>query len=280
MTYVQFPSNYPIWPSWSSIAWENLFFLFEQKMLLFAVIIWRGDRKQILIMLWTHRGKKTYLWVTAKWVSIAKLRNTVALCVHFLFPGTRLVLWLEVGLGRWMTSPVVLTFESWHSGTLCSYSPPTSPPSPLWSPDCAQLCLFFPPSKNTSFSLPPLKQLLAYEVEKMTLHLMMNGTWPLEPIPVGLTWRCHLHKPGDRTNELVYIQEKQATWTFATAKVPQMKIKYLLINLGCKLDNLYRCFASRSSCFLVWHTSVLEGLPHWELFCYMINYSEQQLWRD
>lgn len=77
-------------------------------------------------MLWTHRGKKYHLRVTAKWVSIAELWNTVALCFHFLFPGTQLVLWLEVGLGRWMTSPVVLTFEFWHSGTLCSYPPPTS----------------------------------------------------------------------------------------------------------------------------------------------------------
>lgn len=99
------------------------------------------------------------------------------------------VLWLEVGLGRWMTSPVVLTFEFWHSGTLCSYSASTSPPSPLWSLDCAWFCLFFRPSKNTSFSLRPLKQLPAYEVEKMTLHLMMNGPWPLQPAPVGLTRR-------------------------------------------------------------------------------------------
>lgn len=65
--------------------------------------------------------------------------------------------------------------------------PSTSPQSPLWSLDCAWLCLFFAPSKNTSFSLPPLKQLPAYEVEKMTLHLMMNGPWPPEPAPVGLT---------------------------------------------------------------------------------------------
>ena len=113
----------------------------------------------------------------------------------------RPVLWLEVGLGRWMTSPVVFTFKFWHSGTLCSYSPPTSPPSSLWRPDCARLCLFFPPSKNTSFSLAPLKQLPAYEVGKMTLHLMMNGTWPLEPVHVGLTWsRIYISQEISRTH--------------------------------------------------------------------------------
>lgn len=192
MTSVHFPSNYPIWPLWEPIAWEpKIPFSSEQEVLLFAAATIRHrDRKQILIIVWTHQVKKNHVLVTTKWVSTAKLQNTVALCVHFPFPGMLLVLWLEVGLGRWMTSSVVLTFEFWHSGTLCSYSPPTSPPSPLCSRDCAWLCLFFPPSKNTSFSLPPLKQLPAYEVEKMTLHLMMNGPWPLEPVPVRLTGRC------------------------------------------------------------------------------------------
>ncbi len=192
MTSVHFPSYYPIWPLWDPIAWEHRIpFSLEQEVLLFAAVTIRHrDRKQILIIIWTHRGKKNHLWVTTEWVSVAELQNTVALCVRFPFPGMLLVLWLEVGLGRWMTSPVVLTFEFWHSGTLCSCSPPTSPPSPLWSLDCARLCLFFPPSKNTSFSLPPLKQLPAYEVEKMTLHLMMNGPWPPDLVPVGLTWSC------------------------------------------------------------------------------------------
>lgn len=186
-------------------------------MLLFvAGTIRHRDRKQILIIIWTHRGgkeKKNHSWVTAKWFRIAKLQNTVALCVHFPFPGMWLVLWLEVGLGRWMTSPVVFTFEFWHSGTLCFYSPHHHHPDhhhPLsLKPGLCSALPFLSPSKNTSFSLPPLKQLPAYEVEKMTLHLMMNGTWPLEPVPVGLTQHGIYIKPGDLTLSTVYIREKQ-----------------------------------------------------------------------
>lgn len=279
MTYAQFSPNYPIWSPWRSIAWENPFFHLNKR---YSCLLWwlRGDRKQILIMLWTHQGKKNYLWVTAKSQFCKTVKHGGSLC-SFPVPRNAARLMTRGGVGEVndITSGAhIWILTQWHLVFL--FTPPTSPPSPLWSLDCARLCLFFPPSKNTSFSLPPLKQLPAYEVEKMTLHLMMNGTWPLEPVPVGLTWRCHLHKPGDLTNELVCIREKQATWTLATAKVLQMKIKYLLINLGCKLDNLYRCFSSPSSCFLVWHTSALMGLPHWELFCYMINYSEQHLWRD
>ncbi len=147
MTSVHFPSNYPIWPLWDPIAWEpRIPFSSEQEVLLFAsATIRHGDRKQILIIVWTHREKKiTY----GSQQNESVLQNTVALCVRFSFPGMLLVLWLEVGLGRWMTSPVVLTFEFWHSGTLCSYSPPTSLPSPLWSLDCAWLCLFFFPLKE------------------------------------------------------------------------------------------------------------------------------------
>lgn len=70
--------------------------------------------------------------------------------------------------------------------------PPSPPPHHLLSEAGIVLgsAFSFPPSKNTSFSLAPLKQLPVYEVGKMTLHLMMNGTWPLEPVHVGLTWSC------------------------------------------------------------------------------------------
>lgn len=60
MTSVHFPSYYPIWPLWDSIAWERRIpFSSEQEVLLFAAVTIRHrDRKQILIIIWTHRGKK------------------------------------------------------------------------------------------------------------------------------------------------------------------------------------------------------------------------------
>lgn len=62
----------------------------------------------------------------------------------------------------------------------------------------------------------------------------------------------HLHKPGDLTHSLVYIREERPPP--GRSKVPQMKIKYLLINLSCKLDNLYcRGFPSQLP---------LSGLTH------------------
>lgn len=198
-------------------------------MLLFApAAICHRDRKQILIIVWTHRGggdwQKKKKSLTTKWLSLAKLQNTVALCVRFPFPGMRLVLWLEVGLGRWMTSPVVLAFEFWHSGTLCFRLPPPERPFHLLSE--AEDCAFSLPSPQRipSFLFTPLKQLPAYEVEKMTLHLMMNGTWPPPPhLPGNLLLRGlpHFHKPGDLTH--LFTSRRRT-------KVPQMKIKYLLIN--------------------------------------------------
>jgi len=83
----------------------------------------------------------------------------------------------------------------WHLVFL--FNPPDVPAISSLKPGLSSAMPFLSPSKNTSFSLPPLKQLPAYEVEKMTLHLVMNGTWPLEPVPVGLP---HLHKPGDLTH--------------------------------------------------------------------------------
>lgn len=190
MTSVHFPSNYPIWPLWEPIAWEpGIPFSSEQEVLLFAAATIRHrDRKQILIIVWTHRGKKEHFWVTTTWVSTARLQHTVALCVHFRFQ--------ECGLphdSRWGWG------GEWHH-RLCSHLNPDTvapcvpiqPPPPRHLPSEAGLCLalsFLSPSKNTFFSLRPLKQLPAYEVEKMTLHLVMNGAWPLEAAPVGLTQR-------------------------------------------------------------------------------------------
>lgn len=190
-----------------------------------------------------------------------------------------LVLWLEVGLGRWMTSPVVLTFEFWHSGTLCSYSDPHLPASsPLWSPDCAWLCLFFPPSKNTSFSLPPLKQLPAYEVEKMTLHLMMNGPWPLEPVPAGLTWsRIYISQEISRTR---LCTSGRNDCRPAALRCRKWRLNICWSTSAVNWTTFTAAVFPLSSGFLVWHTSAVVGLPRWEPFCYMINYSEQQLWRD
>lgn len=63
MTSVHFPSYYPIWPLWGPNAWEHRIpFSSEQEVLLFAAVTIRHrDRKQILIIIWTHRGKKKSL---------------------------------------------------------------------------------------------------------------------------------------------------------------------------------------------------------------------------
>lgn len=60
MTSVHFPSHYPIWPLWDPIAWEpRIPFSSEQEVLLFAAVTIRHrDRKQILIIIWTHHTKK------------------------------------------------------------------------------------------------------------------------------------------------------------------------------------------------------------------------------
>lgn len=52
---------------------------------------------------------------------------------------------------------------------------------------------------------------------------------PCDPSP----WGSHLHQPGDRTHPPACIRWE----TSGAAKVPQMKIKYLLINLGCEAHN-------------------------------------------
>lgn len=227
MTSVHFASNYPIWPLWDLIAWEPWIpFSSKQGMLLFAAATIRHtDRKQILIIVWTHRGKKYHLWVTVKWVSIAKLQNTVVLCVRFPFPGMRLVLWLEVGLGRWMTSPVGLTFEFWHSGTLCSlFNPPPRPPP---QPPCHLLseawivlssAFSFPPQRIPPFLFLLLSSCLRMKWRKW--HSSSHDEWYLTPgtCSGGAHTALHLHKPGDLTHALVYIREKQLTRTHSTAQ--------------------------------------------------------------
>lgn len=78
----------------------------------------------------------------------------------------------------------------------------------------------------------------------------------------------------------VYIRgEKKPNNPLPPAKVPQMKIKYLLINLSCKLDNLLPppapsfLFPFPSSQL----KSIRGGVAFAESpFCCMINYSEQQ----
>lgn len=194
MTSVHFPSNYPIWPLWDLIAWEPWIpSTSKQGMLLFAAATVRHrDRKQILIIVWTHRGKKYHLWVTVKWVSIAKLQNTVVLCVPFPVPRNAARLMTRGGVGEvnditgWAH---IWILTQWHLVFL--FTPHLPAISSLWSLGLCSALPFLPPSKNTSFSLPPLKQLPVYEVQKMTLHLMMNGTWPLEPVPVGAHTEPH-----------------------------------------------------------------------------------------
>ena len=88
-----------------------------------------------------------------------------------------------------MTSPVGLTFEfltQWHLVFTIRPPPPCHLPSEAW---IVLGSAFSPPrSKNTSFSFGPLKQLPAYEVEKMTL--LSHDEWSLTP-GTGLLWGSH-----------------------------------------------------------------------------------------
>lgn len=93
------------------------FFSFEQEMLLFAVIIWRGDRKQILIMLWTHRGKKKSLTGHSKISQYCKTAKHGGSLCPFPVPrnAARLMTWGGVGEVNDITSCAhIWILTQWH----------------------------------------------------------------------------------------------------------------------------------------------------------------------
>lgn len=184
-------------------------------MLLFvAGTIRHRDRKQILIIIWTHRGekKKKSLVGHSKMIQNCKTAKHGGSLCPLPVPRNVARLMTRGGVGEVndITGCVhIWILTQWHLVFLFTPPPPPRPPPLSLKPGLCSALPFLSPSKNTSFSLPPLKQLPAYEVEKMTLHLMMNGTWPLEPVSVGLTRHGIYIKPGDLTLSTVYIREKQ-----------------------------------------------------------------------
>lgn len=179
VTSVHLVSNYPIWPLWAPIAREPkipYFFPSEQGTLLFSIC--HRDRKQILIIVWTHRRGEKISPLTTKWVSIRKLQNTVALCVHSQ----------ECGLSydsRWGWG------GEWHH-RLCSHlNPDTVAPCVSVQPhhilceaaDCAR----FSPLPQR---IPPFLFLLLSSCLRMKWRKWHSISWwmvldPRNPIPVG-----------------------------------------------------------------------------------------------
>lgn len=158
MTSVHFPSNYPIWPLWDLIAWEPWIpFTSKQGMFLFAAATVRhGDRKQILIIVWTHRGKKISLMGHSEMSQYCKtVKHGGSLCP---FPVPRNVARLMTRGGVGEVNDItgrahIWILTQWHLVFLFTPQPP--PPCHLLSlkPGLCSALPFLSPSKNTSFSL-------------------------------------------------------------------------------------------------------------------------------
>lgn len=145
----------PVFPKLSNVAsmtfhsLRESFFSSEQEILLFAVIIQRGDRKQILITHWTQRGRKKSLMSHSKESQNCKtVKHGGPLC-SFPVPrnASRLMTWGGVGEVNDITSGAhIWILTQWH---LVFLFPPTHTP-PLFSlkPGLSSALPFLSPLKE------------------------------------------------------------------------------------------------------------------------------------
>lgn len=276
MTSVHFPSNYPIWSLWDPIAWEpRIPFSSEQKVLLFAAATIRhGDRKQILIIIWTHREKKKSLMGHNEMSQCCKTGGS--LCP---FPVPRNVVRLVTRGGVGEVNDItgcahIWILTQWHLVFLFSLHLPAI--SSLKPGLCLALPFLFPPQR-----IPPFLFLLLSSCLRMKWRKWHSISWwmvldPWNPAPVGLTQRrIYISQEISRTHLFTSGKNKSPT-----QRCCKWRLNICWSTSAVNWTTFTGAFFPLSSRFLVWHTSALVGLPHWEPFCYMINYSEQQLWRD
>lgn len=164
-------------------------------MLLFvAGTIRHRDRKQILIIIWTHRGEKKKKITHGSQQNDSELQNCKT---RWLFVSTSRS--QECGSsydsrwgwgGEWhhrlcshLNSDTVAPCVSIHPTTT---TPTTTTPC-LWSLDCARLCLFFPPQR-----IPPFLFLLLSSCLRMKWRKWHSISWWMVLDPWNLfLWGSH-----------------------------------------------------------------------------------------
>lgn len=175
MTSVHFPSNYPIWPLWAPIAWEpRIPFSSEQEVLLFATVtIQHGDRKQILIIVWTHREKKKITYGSQRNESVLQTAKHGGSLCPFPVPRNAARLMTRGGVGEVndITGCAhIWILTQWHLVFLFTTPPPRHLLSEAWI--VLGSAFSFPPQR-----IPPFLFLLLSSCLRMKWRKWHSISW-------------------------------------------------------------------------------------------------------